>query len=424
MRNAVFTIVAKNYIGLAQVLEKSVQKNADADFYIFVADEEDSMSMESLPPNVIFCKRKLAIESRKWIELSFKYNLVEFCTAIKPCCFGFLFDKTEYSKVIYLDPDVYVFNSLNPLFNDLDKYSIILTPHIVDMQTPFKGVYPDYLFLVNGTFNLGFIGLNNSKESRNMLAWWEDRLNDQCFFDNDRGMATDQKWINLLPAFLGPEVLHISSGKGLNVAPWNYHERKIIIKEDRLFVTDRIADSSLVTPLVFVHFSGYDYRAFAKNNFAHKSENENVYPDLNFIFERYAEALKNDSFVRYIGLKYSYSQFKNGKNIISLHRRIYRRLLSEGYNFPDPFDTGRSSFYEGLKKRKLVDNSVSSADTVTNKTIPSFGKKMALVNLLFRGLQRIAGVRKYSIFIRFFRRYFKEENQAFLFTKDVKEKLW
>jgi lipopolysaccharide biosynthesis glycosyltransferase len=164
MRNAVFTIVAKNYIGLAQVLEKSVQRNADADFFIFVADEFDDDKIE-LPSNAIISKTTLGIEIAQWTEMSFKYNLVEFCTAIKPYCFEFLFGQKSHDKVVYLDPDVYVFNSLNPVFSDLDKFSIVLTPHIVDMQTPFRGVYSDYLFLVNGTFNLGFIGLKHSLDA-------------------------------------------------------------------------------------------------------------------------------------------------------------------------------------------------------------------------------------------------------------------
>jgi hypothetical protein len=237
-------------------------------------------------------------------------------------------------------------------------------------------------------------------------------------------MATDQKWINLLPAFFDSNVLKVSFDKGLNVAPWNYHERKIALQGSSLFVTDRDRPDSNCTPLVFVHFSGYDYKSFAVNQITHKTENANVYPDLNYFFEQYAEALKHDCFHKFINLTYSYNRYRNGKNIISLHRRIYRRLLNENYKFSDPFDTGQGRFYEGLRKRNLIDHSISSADAVTNKTVPGFSKKINWVNGLFRVIQSVAGVRRYSIFIRFFRRYFKEENQAFFFDKNVKGKLW
>lgn len=423
MKRAVFTIVAKNYIGLAQVLEKSVRRNSDADFFIFVADEFEDNEVE-IPSNVIIGKTNLSITAALWTEMSFKYNLVEFCTAIKPYCFNFLFDKKGYDKIIYLDPDVYVFNSLNPVFGDLDNHSILITPHILDIQTPFKGPYSDYLFLLNGTFNLGFIGLKKSDDSFKMLHWWKDRLNDQCFFDNDRGMATDQKWINLLPAFFDSSVLKISFDRGLNVAPWNYHEREIVVRDHQLFVGKRDDENSDLTPLKFVHFSGYDYRAFANKTIAHKNENADVYPDLNYLYEQYAAALSDDCFNKYIGLAYSYNRYENGKNIISLHRRIFRRLLNEGYNFNNPFSISENSLYDGLRKRRLIDPSISSADAVTNKTVPGFGKKIKLVNWLFRTIQSVIGVRRYSIFIRFFRRYFKEENQAFLFDKNLKGKLW
>ena len=335
-----------------------------------------------------------------------------------------MFGQKNYDKVIYFWAPRYGFDFIIHDFADLDNHSIILTPHILDMQTPFKGAYSDYLFLLNGTFNLGFIGLKKSADSTKMLDWWKDRLNNQCFFDSDRGMATDQKWVNLLPAFFDSSVLKISFDRGLNVAPWNYHERKITIQDNELFVTKREEESRELTPLVFVHFSGYDYRAFANKNIAHKNENADAYPDLSYLFERYAEALSDDCFLRYINLAYSYNPNKNGKNIISLHRRIFRRLLDEGYNFTDPFDIWDNSFYEGLRKRKLVDASTSFVDSVTNKTVPGFNKKLKWVNSFFRIIQTLIGVRKYSIFIRFIRRYFKEENQAFLFEKNIPGKLW
>lgn len=43
MKNCAFTIVAKNYIGLVQILEKSIREYYnDLLFYIIVADEIDN----------------------------------------------------------------------------------------------------------------------------------------------------------------------------------------------------------------------------------------------------------------------------------------------------------------------------------------------------------------------------------------------
>ncbi len=56
MTNCAFTIVAKNYIGLAMILEKSIKRYyTDLDFFIVVADEPSS-ELSDMPENIIFAK--------------------------------------------------------------------------------------------------------------------------------------------------------------------------------------------------------------------------------------------------------------------------------------------------------------------------------------------------------------------------------
>ena len=82
MQNIVFTIEAKNYIGLAQVLEGSVKAySPDVQFYIIVADEIENTP--GLPLNIVVAKNNIDIPVSQWKQMAFKYNLVEFCTAIK-----------------------------------------------------------------------------------------------------------------------------------------------------------------------------------------------------------------------------------------------------------------------------------------------------------------------------------------------------
>lgn len=427
MRKAVFTIVAKNYIGLAQVLEKSVKENSDADFYILVADEfSDTAGMPgALPANVWIARDKIKINNELWDEMAFKYILIEFCTAIKPFCFESLFAIGSYEKIIYLDPDIFVFNSLEKIFQQLSDHPIIVTPHILDMQATHLGDHPDYLFLVNGTFNLGFIGLRSSEKTELFLNWWKERMINQCFFDNDRGMATDQKWMNLLPALLDADSLFINRDRGLNVAPWNYHERKILAEGNILLVTGRTTDNANIkSPLTFVHFSGYDYKSFSADKVIHKMEGAVHYEDLDMIFDPYAKALQNGNAGKYFHLPYSYHFFRNGKMIMNIHRRIYRRMVDENRKYPLPFETGRGSLYELFRKKKLLNPSVAATDTVTSKKIPGFESKLGKVNFFFRMVKKILGIRRYSMFVRFFRRYFKEENQAFLADKEMGKKLW
>ena len=91
----VFTIVAKNYVGLANLLQKSLNAHVkDLDFFICVADELDE---SDYPDNVIELKDKVDIDTNLWQEMSFKYNLTEFCTAVKPFAFKYLFIRKLYT---------------------------------------------------------------------------------------------------------------------------------------------------------------------------------------------------------------------------------------------------------------------------------------------------------------------------------------
>lgn len=426
MKKAVFTIVAKNYIGLATVLRESVLKNSDCDFFIFVSDEpSEQESLQDLPSYILWSKEELKISEELWYQMAFKYNLIEFCTAIKPFCIEYLAEQKGYSKVIYLDPDVYVFNSLEDIFSDLDKSSVVITPHIVDMHPAVKTDHPEYLFLVNGTFNLGFFGWRKSEAGQNMLTWWKKMLVNENYFDNDRGTATDQKWINLLPAFLEYPDLCVCRNKGLNLAPWNFHERKIVEQGDVLFVEGRNdASEKKRVPLIFAHFSGYDYNSLGQSRIVHKNTELNKFSDTELLFDRYAKALETRDFNKYSGLAYTYNTFENGKNILSLHRRLYRRLLEEQKNPGTPFKTEDGSFYSLLKRKKLIDNSALQADKVTGKTISGFDRKLGRVNWMAKMIKRLLGIRRYSILTRFLRRYFKEENQLFLIDKEEGKKIW
>ena len=234
MSNVVFTIVAKNYIGLAQILESSLKsQNPDTDFFIIVADDfSDDVDLEKTPSNVLFARKELNISSQQWTDMSFKYDLTEFCTSIKPASFSYFIEKTKYDKIIYFDPDIFIYSSLNPIYDILDKHSIVLTPHITIIQDIFQGDRSESGLLSTGVFNLGFCAIKRSTASKKMISWWHNRLLDKCYIDSHDSFYTDQKWMDFIPAFFPNETV-ITHNMGINPAIWNLHERELIIDEKR-----------------------------------------------------------------------------------------------------------------------------------------------------------------------------------------------
>jgi hypothetical protein len=429
MNNCAFTICAKNYIGLALIMEKSLkQYNHECDFYIFVADEfNNKEELEKLQDNIIISKGKLNISNTKWNELSFKYNLTEFCTAIKPYCFQYLFENMQYNSYIYFDPDIYFFNSLSPVFDALSKYSIVITPHILNINIQDNGENTSDVILFAGVYNLGFLALKKDNNSKKLIQWWCRQLDDKCYIDSFDGYFTDQKWMNLMSAFFDENILHIIRHKGLNVAPWNYYEREIVVQNNELFgVRWRRDIFSTVDNLIFIHYSGYDYSALKNNIVIQKNISQLPnYKDIEQIIKLYALAIneQKDIFDRYINYSYTYNFFENGALIDSFHRRIYRGLITRNESISNPFSTTyKNNYFQRLRKSGLIDvkkNDVS-VDKISHSNINSIDRKLSVINSVFKIVFKILKYRNYQLLIRFFPRFSRFESQIYLIDNKYK----
>jgi hypothetical protein len=412
-----FTIVTKNYVGLAKVLGESIiLRDPNVKFYVFIADEFDS-SFKAPNDNFTYieCKNHLDIDKNLWNKMSFQYNLTEFCTSIKPFCFKYLMNSTKNTKLIYFDPDILVFSKLDYIWDKLDHFEAVVTPHISSMEVNYTGDMPEINILGAGMFNLGFLGLRNSNLAIKICDWWKSRLIDKCFSEKTEHLFTDQKWMNFLPCFLTSDQLYISRNLGLNVAPWNFFERKLTIINDQFFIVNRISEE-LPHELYFVHYSGFNYKELKANNNKNIASLK-VYEDLNPIFDRYIDVLKLNDVPKYFIYPYTYGIFSNGKPILNFHRRLFRRLSSDNYVRDNPFDAN-NTFYKICNKRKLIVSNNDNYDKLNNRNFEGFDRKIYYVNLYNKFLFRILGAKKYFLYARFMLKYYRVENQVYLFSDD------
>ena len=415
MKKCVFTIVAKNYIGLARILGQSLNTHhPDTDFFIFVADEFDNESID-IPNNVIKVKETNSYSDKEWTEMAFKYNLTEFCTAIKPACFQHLF-ASDYQTVIYFDPDIYVFSPLDEIFSKLETYDVVLTPQIAGIHVIYKGEHPEWAMNVNGIFNLGFCGMRNTKTTHDITEWWKTRLKDNSFADRSTGNFTDQKWMDWMPGLLGNDHLYVMQNLGMNMAPWNYFERELFMKDDKIMVRFRTDDNpQCEVPLVFLHFAGYDYTKLKKGIIERKRiENLQEYEDLSLATDVYKKAIMDNCkvFDSFIHLQYSYDTYENGYPISSFHRRLYHGLVSSGNAPSSPFSAGRDSFFSKLKKKKMIEK--QKFDNLNQRNIPQLQKKKKMINMLFLFLYKLMGYKRYALFLKSLYNYCRPELHTFL----------
>jgi glycosyltransferase involved in cell wall biosynthesis len=314
----VFTIVSANYIGYAATLMQSVRDHhPEARRFIVLADSIRDFPDIDLAATVIGCDQ-LGIELLD--NMKFWYSIMEFNTAIKPFCFQYFFKIGGAAEVCYIDPDILLFSPMTDMFAALAKNSCVLTPHM--MEPLQDGCDPSDLAIMKaGIYNLGFLALRRDADATRLLAWWADRLFLHCRVDIAANMFTDQRWMDLAPAFV--EKLCILRHPGYNVAYWNLPGRRV----------QRAGELSWTVngqPLVFFHFSG-----IAPDNPTQFSKHQNRYTIANLgcvadLCALYRERVLANKWLAYSTTPYAFGMFGNGRPIEPQMRRWVLRAVDEG----------------------------------------------------------------------------------------------
>lgn len=408
--NAIFTIVAKNYIAQARTLGDSLSViHPEIPFYIFLADEADGKLDLTLEKYTTIEAKTLEIP--KYEEMSFKYDIIEFNTSIKPFVFNYLFNKKTYSKIMYLDPDIYVFNKLDYLFDELDNNFILMTPHHVTPEIKYSGMVNESLLLFVGIYNFGFVALNNTENAQKVISWWKSRLEDYCFADKAEGLHVDQKWMDFIPAFFN-EGVGIIRHLGCNVAFWNMHERLLVDCNGSYKIVHRLGQEP-ETDLLFFHFAAFDpfnSDVIHKNNPQFK---RSKFPEYVPLLNQYAERLLLNNFRETLKLPYSYGAFDNGDIINKFQRRLFRRLLMDNIKYESPFSSEYGSFYSVLLHNNLLFGKIASTDNL-NEINFDYLRKKKIIDFMSIVLIKIINFNRYSLLCKFMLRYLRPENQGHL----------
>lgn len=408
--NAIFTIVAKNYLPRAKTLGDSIKAiHPDMPFYIFLSDELDGAIDPAQEQYPIIEAKSLGIP--QWRNMVFYYGLLEFSCAIKPFCFQHLSQCYGYEKIIYFDPDIYVYSSLDPIFDALADNYMVLTPHLTNLGLASQGAMPEASFLFVGAFNLGFIAVRICSQVNEFLTWWGDRLIDHGFCDLRDALHVDQKWIDLIPGLLGEKVV-IARDPGYNAAQWNMHERQLTCCDGEYFLNNR--------PLVFFHHTSFD-----PHNPDRLAQRQNKYtlanrPEFAKMMEAYAANLLGNGYDAYLKLPYTYARYDNGVNIFVFQRRMYRMILQGRSVQSSPFATGSGTFYDLLCKNRLIILDRSNAEFV-QADFKSSGRGVLWFKRGLIWLKCLIGIKYYYLLIRWLYNNTRPEEQMFLIEKGLSD---
>ncbi len=330
MATHIFTSVAANYLPKARVLARSIrQLHPDWIIHLVLCDEPPAGFTDTIHFDFIWKLTDLEIPSLKsWL---FQHTLVEASTAVKGFALRKLLALPDCDHVLYFDPDIVLLSPLHELIREFERASILLTPHITETETVHQAIVDNELnALQYGIYNLGFIGVKNSVEGNRFATWWCERLEEFCFDDRLRGLFTDQRWADLVPAcFSGHLILR---DPAYNVSTWNLTHRS---------VTGSLSEGLLVNgrPIGFYHFSGFDSGSQQGMLDRYGSE----MPALYELREWYLNACAQADEEQFSRLPWSYDFFDTGERILQIHRKRYRDLPAAKELFPDPFRAERGA---------------------------------------------------------------------------------
>ncbi len=298
-----FTICSWNFLAYAITLRESlIRTNGPVNFYAAICDAADQFDYLSLPFPVILLA-DLGIPSLD--EMKHRYNITELNTAIKPFVFRYLFEKHPDSVAIYMDPDILVASELVELHSAfLEGADCVLTPHILEPNE--FAIFDDRQMLIYGICNLGFCALRSNPTVQRVLSWWGRRLEQHCVIDLANGLFVDQKWADLLPAFI--EKTRLLHHCGYNVAYWNLSQRRVWQTEKGWTVNNQ--------PLRFFHFSGNRIAESAIFS-RHSRDFGLTLGDAEILFENYVKQVEFNGHNYYRTIPYGFSW--NGESGMNLH---------------------------------------------------------------------------------------------------------
>ena len=299
------------------------------------------------------------------------------------------------------------------LIEKLDSFSMILTPHLLDVDAS-TATLDDMDMMNTGIFNLGFIALRTGEVTTKMLQWWNIRLFEYCYIDYNNGLFTDQKWANFMPTYFDRNEVLIFDNPGMNVAPWNLGERELSLSDGEYYINYRQKKEGLF-PLIFVHYSGFDYEKLILGDIDHKTiRGLKIYDDIVPLLNEYKTSLKDSDFTKYLKMQYTYSFFENSSQILGIHRRLYRRLVDDNNSFNEPFKTTAGTFFDLLKNKKMVLPTLQGVTKSNRFNTPNIEGKIKRINILLKFIYKIIGYQRYFMLIKLMREYSKVENHVHL----------
>ncbi|MGI6525781.1 MAG: methyltransferase, TIGR04325 family, partial [Bdellovibrionota bacterium] len=243
------TYFDERYLVKGVTFIESLQKHdAACTIFVLCLDQKTKNVLDTLAlPNVVtHLLNELEVENPDFHALRDSRTLVEYYWTMTPVVINYFFKYVPQNEILtYTDSDLFFFSSTDPIFQELQDYSVGIHGH---------NFPPCYKHLEKfGHYNVGWVSFRKDVEGEKVLAWWRKHCLKCCPYTiqtDSSGMICygDQKYLDYFKD--QSEQVHVFENIGVGVGPWNQIGYKISSDSDGTPCVNDIKT-------IFYHFHSY-----------------------------------------------------------------------------------------------------------------------------------------------------------------------
>tara|TARA_R110000824_G_scaffold49483_8_gene138802 strand:- start:19817 stop:20755 length:939 start_codon:yes stop_codon:yes gene_type:complete len=292
------TLSDVNFLPFGLALHDSLKRNFDDDFKLFYLCTDDAsydklnrLKIDSIVPlsltELTLSDKSLsrARENQPSYEAVNVANRtgasakeIQYFWCLSPYLSWHILDNYDIEDVLYVDSDIYFFNNLKKIYDEIGNKSVGIVRHRINYNPAV------------GEYNVGIVYFKNDLTGYQCSEWWKNCLlyTDHEYYKT-HGICGDQKYLELFAPLFGENKVQIIDDQVGHLAPWNFANHK--------FLDDLIVWQGMPQEIVYCHFSNfkpdYDndcYEAAPRHGL---SKSLNLPKPVKRLYDEYFNAVKN-----------------------------------------------------------------------------------------------------------------------------------
>lgn len=243
------TFFDKNYLSRGLVLYQSLKEfESHFELYILCIDE---FTLEFFVNNAVNYPeiKALSLSELENTDSELKAcktnrRKIEYYFTLSPCLPLYLLKRYGLPHICSLDADIFFLDTPESIFNHLNKYSIIITPHKFSLEMQDLVDF--------GIYNVSFQIFKNDDAGVKCLEYWRTQCIDWCRdeFDKENNRFADQKYLDNWTDMY-PFKVKVLNDDISGIAPWNLNNYRITQKENKFYSNGE--------RMIFYHFHHFKF---------------------------------------------------------------------------------------------------------------------------------------------------------------------